>query len=139
MLVYLVYLSVEIAKMKGYGLYARLCVYHRERLAMMSLQQHFLFHLWCYDKKYICCDELSKFRCTQQSNAQCQCTGLCDEVDRYRVNTINIPMTSTQGSHTFNVIDVEIYAVFSILWLLLFLVSMFVCWRLHITLDFFRV
>ena len=60
-------------------------------------------------------------------------------VDRYRVNTINIPMTSTQGNHTFNVIDVEIYAVFSILWLLLFLVSMFACWRLHITLEFFRV
>ncbi len=73
------------------------------------------------DMSDISCDMSSKLTCTESSNAQCQCNGNCNALTTYNVNTNNTiqpTLITTQPaklSHTFNIIDVEIYAVFTIL------------------------
>ena len=102
------------------------------------------------------CDAESKFSCTDSSDAQCSCDGECLAVTKSGIDTFdptplptispaqlptNEPTTAEPSprSHIFSIIDVEIYAIFSILFLILFILSLILCWRLQITLDFFRV
>lgn len=98
------------------------------------------------------CDSLSQFECTDDADAQCSCNGDCNAISLVNIDTggfepnttdIANSSSSTSGkqskSHTFDIVDVDVYATFTILWLLLFIFSLFLCWRLQVTLDFFRV
>lgn len=105
------------------------------------------------------CDSSSQFVCYDESEAICSCDGNCDSLIINGTisvptqtpttplpsisptdNPIEIEITQeTSRSHTFDIVDVEVYAVFTILWLLLFIISLILCWRLHVTLEFFRV
>merc|ERR1712228_284527 len=85
--------------------------------------------------------------CTESSDADCQCDGQCDDLRTIGVNTQTMTtthiLTSTMDavesrSHTFNILDVEVYATFTLLWLFLFAFSLLFMWRLQ-ALDFFRV
>ena len=102
------------------------------------------------------CDSSSQFVCYEEHGAICSCDGNCNSLI---INgTVSVPTTTSSPSlsptdnqieieitseasrsHTFDTVDVEVYAIFTILWLLLFVISMILCWRLHVTLEFFRV
>ncbi len=73
------------------------------------------------DMSDVSCDMLSKFTCTESSNAQCKCNGNCNALTTYGMDTNDtiqptiITAQLAQLSSTFNIIDVEIYAAFTTL------------------------